>query len=93
LSEEIGFGWAYAIAAACVVTIVGGYAAVVLTAHRAGLLLGAMLALVYGLLYGLVVSEDYALLMGSMALLAGIAGFMYLTRRVDWYAMTPAPAR
>jgi len=90
LSEEIGFGWAYAIAAACVVAIVSGYAAVVLTAHRAGLLLGAMLALVYALLYGLVVSEDYALLMGSMALLAGIAGFMYLTRRVDWYALTPA---
>ena len=92
LSEEIGFGWAYAIAAACVVAIVSGYAAVVLRAHRAGMLLGAMLALVYALLYGLVVSEDYALLMGSMALLAGIAGFMYLTRRVDWYALMPATA-
>ena len=64
-----------------------------LAARRAGLLLGALLALIYGLLYGLVVSEDYALLMGSMALLASVAGFMYLTRRVDWYALTPATAR
>lgn len=93
LSEEVGFGLAYAIAAASVVAIIGGYAAVVLAARRTGLLLGALLALVYGLLYGLVVSEDYALLMGSMALLASVAGFMYLTRRVNWYALTPATAR
>jgi inner membrane protein len=92
LSEQIGFGPAYAIAAMCVVTMIGGYAAVVLATRSAGILLGAMLALVYALLYGLVVSEDYALLMGSVALLAGIGGFMYLTRRVDWYALTPVPA-
>ena len=96
LSEQIGFGWAYAIAAAVMVMIVGGYSAVVLAARRAGLLLGALLALIYGLLYGLVASEDYALLMGSLALLGAVAALMYLTRRVDWYALgpaTPAPAR
>jgi inner membrane protein involved in colicin E2 resistance len=27
-----------------------------------------------------------------MALLAAVAGLMYLTRRVDWYALAPAPA-
>jgi len=78
------------------VLIVGGYSAVVLAARRAGLLLGALLALIYGLLYGLVASEDYALLMGSLALLGAVAALMYLTRRVDWYALgpsTPAPAR
>jgi inner membrane protein len=94
LSEQIGFGAAYALAAAVVVVMVGGYAAVVLAARRAGLLLGALLGLIYGLLYGLVVSEDYALLMGSLALLGAVAATMYLTRRVDWYALGPAaPAR
>ena len=93
LSEQIGFGLAYAIAAACVVAMVGGYAAVVLATRRAGFVLGALLALIYALLYGLVVSEDYALLMGSLALLAAIAALMYLTRRVDWYALSAAPAR
>ncbi|HJT96892.1 MAG TPA: cell envelope integrity protein CreD, partial [Rhodanobacteraceae bacterium] len=90
LSEQIGFGWAYAIAAAAVVAIVGGYSAVVLATRRGAMLLGALLALVYALLYGLVVSEDYALLMGSLALLAAVAALMYLTRRVDWYALSPA---
>ena len=55
-----------------------------------------MLALIYALLYGLVVSEDYALLMGSLALLGAVAAMKYLTRRVDWYALgsaAAAPAR
>jgi inner membrane protein len=42
-------------------------------------------------LYGLVRSEDYALLMGSLALLAAVAALMLLTRRVDWYAMGARP--
>jgi len=89
LSEQVGFGPAYAIAAACVVAMIGGYAGVVLAAKRAGVMLGALVAVIYGLLYGLVVSEDYALLMGSFALLAAVAATMYLTRRVDWYGATP----
>jgi inner membrane protein len=92
LSEQIGFGLAYAIAAAAVVAMIGGYAGVVLAARRAGLVLGALVAVIYGLLSGLVVSEDYALLMGSLALLAAVAAMMYLTRRVDWYALTPVTA-
>jgi len=87
LSEQIGFGLAYSTAAAAVVLIVGAYAGAVLSTRRAGLTLGALLALIYALLYGLVVSEDYALLMGSLALLGTVAAIMYLTRRVNWYAL------
>jgi inner membrane protein len=91
MSEQIGFALAYVLAAAAVVAMVGGYAGVVLARRRAGVALGALLALIYALLYGLVVSEDYALLMGSIALLAAIASLMYLTRRVNWYALGTAP--
>jgi inner membrane protein len=90
LSEQIGFAPAYAIAAAAVALIVGGYSAAVLATRRAGAALGALLALIYALLYGLVVSEDYALMMGSIALLGAVAALMYLTRRVDWYALSTA---
>ncbi|MEO7433144.1 MAG: cell envelope integrity protein CreD [Dokdonella sp.] len=94
LSEQIGFGPAYALAAAATVVMVGGYAAAVLANRRAGLMLGGVLALIDGLLYGLVRSEDYALLMGALALLFAVAAMMALTRRVDWYSMgTPARAR
>ena len=90
LSEQIGFAFAYLAAAAAVVVLVGGYAAAVLRARRAGMALGAALALIYALLYGLVVSEQYSLLMGAVALLAVVAALMYLTRRVDWYTYAPA---
>lgn len=89
LSEQIGFGLAYLAAAASTVVLVGGYAAAVLAQRRAGFMLGGLLALIYALLYGLVASEDYALLMGALALLAAVTALMYLTRRVDWYAMGP----
>jgi inner membrane protein len=87
LSEQIGFAAAYALAAAATVAMIGGYAAAVLAQRRAGFLLGGLFGVIYGLLYGLVSSEDYALLMGSLALLLAVTALMVLTRRVDWYAM------
>ncbi|HET9033449.1 MAG TPA: cell envelope integrity protein CreD [Dokdonella sp.] len=87
LSEQIGFAWAYAIAAIAVVGIIAGYAAAAARSRSAGGTLGALLALVYGLLYGLVISEQHSLLMGAIALLAAIAALMYLTRRIDWYGI------
>jgi inner membrane protein len=86
LSEQIGFGPAYAVAAAAVVLIVGGYAMAALRARAAGLALGGVLALVYAILYGLIGAEQYALLIGSVVLVAVIALLMFLTRRIDWYA-------
>lgn len=86
LSEQIGFGPAYAVAAAAVVLIVGGYAVAALRARRAGFTLGGVLALVYAILYGLIGAEQYALLIGAVVLVAVVALLMYLTRRIDWYA-------
>ncbi|UXI67517.1 cell envelope integrity protein CreD [Tahibacter amnicola] len=98
LSEQIGFGGAYAVAATAVVLIIGGYAAAVLATRRAGGLLAGCLAVAYLLLYGLVISEQYSLLIGAITLLAVVSVLMYLTRRIDWYgesrpAAAPAAAK
>ena len=85
LSEHIGFAIAYACAAAVVVAMVGGFAIAISRSWRAGGSLGAALALVYGLLYALIVSEDYALLTGSIGLVVVLGAVMYLTRRIDWH--------
>ena len=90
LSEQIGFGPAYALAAAAVVVLVGGYAMAVLRARRAGVLLGGVLGLIYAMLYGLIAAEQYALLVGALVLLAVVGLMMFLTRRIDWYAYGPA---
>lgn len=90
LSEQIGFDLAYAVAAAAVALIVGGYATAVLRARRAGWLLGGVVAFTYTMLYGLIAAEQYALLVGALVLLATVSLLMYLTRRIDWYACAPA---
>lgn len=90
LSEQVGFGIAYFLAATAVVVIIGGYARAAARSGTAGATLGGLLVIVYALLYGLVISEQYSLLMGAVALLASVAVLMYLTRRVDWYALGPA---
>jgi inner membrane protein len=46
---------------------------------------------VYALLYLLVTSENYSLLVGSLALFALLAVAMLLTRKLDWYQATARP--
>jgi inner membrane protein len=84
LSEHIGFGPAYGLAALACIALIAAYLAGVLDSRRHGALVCAALATLYGLLYGLLQSEDYALLMGSLALFAGLAALMLATRRLDW---------
>ena len=48
---------------------------------------GSLLSL-YGLLYFILKSEDAALMVGSLAVFAMLAGFMMLTRNVNWYALS-----
>jgi len=42
---------------------------------------------VYALLYALVLSEDYALLLGAIVLFVALAAVMLVTRRIDWYRL------
>ena len=44
-----------------------------------------MLTSFYAAIYGLLVSEDNALILGSLMLFFLLAGVMVLTRKVDWY--------
>lgn len=87
LSEHIGFGPAYGIAAAACSTLLGYYLSGVLGGRRHGFGFGLGLAALYGLLYLLLRSEDYALLVGAGVLFAALAAVMVLTRRVDWHGL------
>jgi inner membrane protein len=87
LSEHIGFGPAYALAAAACSGLLAYYLAGVLGGWRQGLGFGLGLAALYGLLYALLSAEDYALLVGAGALFAALATVMALTRRLDWHGL------
>jgi inner membrane protein len=49
-------------------------------------MIGAGLAGVYTFLYITLRQQDYALLMGAIALFIVLAVVMHVTRKVDWYA-------
>jgi len=87
LSEHLRFATAYAVASAAVVAALAAYAGAVLGRRRQAAALAAVVAALYGYLYVVLRDEDYALLIGSLGLFAALAGVMFLTRGVDWYAL------
>jgi inner membrane protein len=87
LSEHLGFGPAYVVAASACVGLIATYTAAALGTRSRALGFAGLLAALYGLLYGLLQSEDYALLMGTLALFGLLATAMLLTRRLDWYRL------
>lgn len=86
ISEFIGFGWAYLAAAAASTILITWYCRFFLGGGVRTLMIGAGLAGVYTFLYITLRQQDYALLMGAIALFIVLAIVMYVTRRVDWYA-------
>jgi inner membrane protein len=87
LSEHMSFAMAYLISSAAIVTLVGGYTRSVLGGTRFATIISALLALLYTFLYVILQEEDYALLVGSIGLFIVLALVMYLTRKIDWYAI------
>ena len=90
LAEHVGFLLAYVLATAALCILMNVYLAGGFRSARAGLVSGGIFAATYGLLYLLVSSENYALLVGSLALFTLLATTMFLTRKFDWYAQTAA---
>jgi len=87
LSEHLGFAVAYALASVAVIGMVAGYSLSVLRSSQRAGIVAAGVALLYGYLYLLLMNEDYALLIGSIGLFAILGAIMFVTRRVDWYAV------
>src|ERR1044071_9870686 len=86
ISAFIGFGFAYLIAAVASTLLITWYCNFFLGGGMRTLTIGAGLAGVYTFLYITLRQQDYALLMGAIALFILLAVVMYVTRKVDWYA-------
>jgi inner membrane protein len=86
LSEHLPFAIAYFVATAALVALLGTYIAGALHSRRQGASVAGCFALMYLLLYALLLSEDYALLVGALAVFVLLAAIMLVTRRVDWYS-------
>jgi inner membrane protein len=84
VSEHLSFGVAYTFATAALVLLLSIYYGGVLGRARGGAIAGLVSGVGYALLYRLILSEDYALLCGALALFAVLAAIMIATRKVDW---------
>ncbi len=88
LTEHIPFLWAYLAASAACIALLGAYLIHVLKSVAHGLGFAGGLTLLFGVLYGLLMSEDNALLMGSVLLFTALAAVMLATRKLDWYGLS-----
>ncbi|HEN5021983.1 cell envelope integrity protein CreD [Klebsiella pneumoniae] len=88
LSEHIGFTAAWLAASLSGAVMNGIYLQAVLRGWRNSLLFVAALLLLDGVMWFLLHSEDSALLLGTGVLALALSVLMFLTRRVDWYALS-----
>ncbi len=93
LSEHIAFWIAYVVAAAACILLLGFYLSTVLRSAWRGVSFSVMLTALYSALYGLLVSEDNALLLGSILVFVLVAAAMVITRKLDWYSLGIQQAR
>ncbi len=86
-SEHTGFTIAYAIASTATTALVGAYTSSVLQAKKRAAIVTAELAATYGILYVIMSAESFALLAGATMLFTVLATIMFVTRKIDWYAL------
>ncbi len=86
-SEHTGFNIAYIVATIASLGLIGGYIQSILKSVKVTLTLSGLLAILYSFLFITLHQEQYALLMGSIGLFLVLAAIMFITRKIDWYAL------
>lgn len=87
LSEKMPFFFAYGLAACACTLVIAAYLSSILGGVLRGVGFGTGLAVLFAALYVLLQSEDDALVLGSSLLFVLLAGAMFVTRKLDWYAL------
>ena len=87
LSEHIGFNTAYLIASLAIIVIITAYSKSALLDNKQTLIILAVLIVLYSYLFIVLQLQDFALLMGSIGLVIILSIVMYLTRKIDWFAL------
>lgn len=86
LGEVLEPGPAYIGAAVASSLLIVGYSIPILKSYARAGTIAALLAGEHSVLYVVLRMEDYALLAGTASLFVVLAGVMYFTRNVDWFA-------
>lgn len=87
IGEQTSFDTAYALSSVSVILLIAGYTRSVIKSIVATGMITGILLLLYGFMFVLLQLEDYALLLGSIGLFFILGLVMYLTRKIDWFAL------
>ncbi len=87
LSEHIAFKFSYLISSISIIGLITLYAKNIFDNKKLTTLICLILSTLYLFIYSIIQMEDYALLMGSVGLFIVLATIMYLSRKIDWYAI------
>ncbi|MGE5893922.1 MAG: inner membrane CreD family protein, partial [bacterium] len=87
LSEHMHFNYSYILSAVAVTLMISGYSKAIVSNSRFALTILGILAILYSYLFIVLQLEDYALIMGSIGLFIILAVVMYITRKINWYAI------
>jgi inner membrane protein len=84
ITEHSSFTFAYIIAAAAVVLMIGLYSVSILKDRKFPLFIGISLSVLYSFIYIIIQLENYALMVGSIGLFLILGAIMYFSRKIDW---------
>ena len=87
MTEHVGFNLAYGVSALLVVFLVSTYAYWITLKTRIAFTTLFVLLALYTFLFVTLQIQDYALLIGTFGLLVTLGIIMYVTRRIDWFAL------
>jgi inner membrane protein len=83
-SEQIGFAYAYLVASMATVGLITAFIASLLKNKLAAVVFACILSVFYVFIYVIIQLEDFALMLGSIALFIIIAVLMYFSRKINW---------
>jgi inner membrane protein len=83
-SEQIGYNYAYLVAAFCTIGLIVLFLASLFKNKKAAAVFAGILTLFYGFIFIIIQLEDLSLMVGSIALFIIIAVLMYFSRKINW---------
>ena len=84
-SEHLTFLLSYIIASVMTIGLITLFMRALLKNHRAALLIGLLLLILYTFIYVIMQLESYALLVGSLGVFIILAAAMYASQKLNWY--------
>jgi inner membrane protein len=83
-SEQVGYNIAYLIASVSTIALISVFISSIMNNKKAAAMFAAILSVFYGFIFIIIQLEDFALLVGSLALFVIIAALMYFSRKINW---------